>query len=636
MISGPDLITYISVPLTLTGVVQIYILCKAIWIFYKLYRSVPNNLRSFYSFYPDPSSGTVLVIAPTIVCTNPGLWQETTPPKFYQVDMQKLRRRGFWRLWGRQKKDEPVLPTVQDWDEKKLNRCQFMPSWMTSQTKISLEPKRFHVSEAKDLFRPWMETATRLGFRLNQAKDLTRGEFHKWAKDMRITVGIDMGITPQKLAIPWKIFVWFALAIGTNPFDLDPQKERSKFQHITKHEVLMRLSQVGDDWDFALDTDQYYEYSVRRALALVNVMCFEHNNGTVVCRFLGSPDEFKLTPDFFRRPDHFMSQKTWLKSTDGLDDRDSSVGRLQAAALTWIFYEEHLAGQPLHKCGSDLLVCQWMLEAQQRSLLFLFNLDRAGTLETRLTELFRENSGEVSASSVQELLKILRDDFHSSAYLTKSFEFVDAVTKTVQRLGVVRQQSSSTDNNGASPAAAEAIQHLLDAWNKPLNPPPRSTTSSPFITYSQIQNAIQQISTRRGLLSEIVRCSPFTELREMYDPHDALSSRGAVENERLPAGHLALLAHVYLAIQPWQDHRRTAWEVSRRIREPLEAVRNDDDDGYDDNNENTEFDFANAVEALQRVAEEAKRCGIYSAPWESDTVYELLMSEDVPQVVFLV
>ncbi|KAK7529970.1 uncharacterized protein J3D65DRAFT_163967 [Phyllosticta citribraziliensis] len=611
MLSGPDLITYISVPLTLTGVVQIYILCKAIWIYYKLYRSVPNKLRSFYSFYPDPSSGTVLVIAPTIVCTNPGLWHDTAPPKFYQMDTQKFRHGGFWKLWGRQKKDDPVLPTAQDWDEKRLNRCQLMPSWMTSQTKIALEPRRFHVSEPKDLFRPWMETATTLGFRLDQAKDLTHGEFHKWAKDTRITVGIDMGITPQKLAMPWKIFVWFALAVGTNPFDLDPQKDKFKFKHITKHEVLMRLSRVGDAWNFALDTDQYYEYSVRRALALVNFMCFERK-GAVFGRFLGSPDEFKLTPDFFRRPDHFATHTT------------PATARLQSAALTWIFYKEHLAGQPLHKFRSELLVCQWMLEAQQRSLLFLAELDREGNLESTLHEVFREHSGEESPA-VRELLKILRHDFQSSAYLRQSCEFLSTVRQLVQKLKSSQLQSSAEP--GAS-STANDIQALLSKWEKPLDPPRRSTAAPPGIAAAaELQSEIRQVSTRRKLLSEIARGGRFTELRDRYDPHKREGC--AVENEPLPAGDLALLAHVYLAMQPWQHHLRMGWELSPCIRDPLLQTLKGEDD------KETGSDVENCIDTLEQVAQEA-RSGIYSGPWERDMVYSLLKSEDVPQVVFLV
>ncbi|KAK8243432.1 hypothetical protein HDK90DRAFT_123148 [Phyllosticta capitalensis] len=623
MLSGPDLITYISVPLTLTGIVQIYILCKALWIFYKLYRSLPKKMRPFYSFYPDPSSGTVLVIAPTMVCTNPGLWHENAPSKYFAISKpSQSTKNGSWMPWRRRKSSVPVLPTARDWDEKKLNRCHLKPSWMTSQTKISLEPRRFRVGEPNDLFRPWMGTAASLGFKLTEVKELVQGEFYKWARDVRITVGIDMGIPPQKLAVPWRLFVWFALAIGTNPFDLDPTSQKFKFKHITKpDEVVMRLSRDGDDWNFALDTDHSYEYSIRRALSLMNVMCFDRK-GAIFCRFVGSQDEFKLTPDFFRRPGHFIAQNAWLgDSSRSEEDQVSAIKGLQSAAMTWIFYKEQYAGRALHESGKELLVCQWMLEAQQRSLMFLYELDVEGTLEHRLSELVRENSGH--AASVQDLLKVLRHDFQSSAYLTKSSEFVFAVRSIAERIQGFQYQSLS--ESGAT-STAEDFEQLYNTWSKPLEPS-HLHFATPDAATATMKAGMGWIEMRRKLLSELSRCSHFADLRRLYDPH---RSDHVVESELIPPGEMELIAHLYLAIQPWQHHRRTIWELSPCIQKPLEMLKGDGD-----SDKALSLDGEHLMSALERLEEDAKR-GIYSAPWERDMIYDLLKSDDVPQVVYLV
>ncbi|KAK8243449.1 hypothetical protein HDK90DRAFT_123545 [Phyllosticta capitalensis] len=442
MLSGPDLIAYIGVPLTLTGLVQIFILGKALWIFCHLYLSVPKELRSFYSLYPDPSSGTVLVIVKTPVCTRPGLLEAMKIEKAPLSNRQSLQK--WWLETGENLKavcngllqgsgfpnnnSTNIDPTA---EEKAIGmQDSFSGNPGPYLMEHLLRPKRFKIEPLDKLRRSWMDAAIHCGFTMSHdPKDHPKAQ-NKLSIRLRVDQTFDLERSTP-MAMRWSDFVWFALALGVNVLEFPPIQtiEKVALSDVYTSREAMLVYNDGVNRHAELIPGRNYAYSIQRALAWFEVMCFRNTFGTVSLRRLGDPRVNLLRPDIF---DSFNP-----KAPDFDDPLD--------AALTWTSYlktrqrsteESAQHGQDsepdLHQEQSNSLrdfhVSQRLLEIREKSLCYLKRLDDGDLLEGILFSLFEESFEDDSLAttplspieSTGAFLSRLRALFRRSEYVRNS------------------------------------------------------------------------------------------------------------------------------------------------------------------------------------------------------------------------
>lgn len=178
-------ITYIGVPLAVAGGLPLlYGFLRAAWIYVKLSRSIPWELRPYFRLIPNPVLGTVIVTAKRLRLTQLGLWQSKSirqgkvAHKWIHLTIFTLTR-GFW-YWLqtvlRGKKFERAISDVEcgwtadesdEMERDSIRRC----AWI-------YPPRR--------LYRPWMSMALR--FDLNFVESRYISEASK-----RAAIGYGLG-----------------------------------------------------------------------------------------------------------------------------------------------------------------------------------------------------------------------------------------------------------------------------------------------------------------------------------------------------------------------------------------------------------------------------------------------------------
>ncbi|KAK7610310.1 hypothetical protein BKA81DRAFT_431316 [Phyllosticta paracitricarpa] len=402
MASATDIITYVGVPLTVMGIMPIlWNFCKAFWIRFRLSQTIPWELRPFYTLSADGANGEVTVVINSISCVHPGLWPDELKRTGVQCNLspgtrfKRWSHRVFYRLlykcepmhkklssvWNkimsRWSIRERVAFSDTDADNhvgKYMRENPSLPAVWTWNNNKSLEPEPFCLSEPDLLFRPWMAVAAKLGLCVHKESEYSHGLFLK-RPALRFTVSTDMEIPKNpELAMDGTDFLWLALALGVDPFFFDPTKPNFNGESLRSYsEPVMRFLEIDGDWYFEVTRDaKKQQHSIRRALAWVNVMCSERD-GNVYCRPLRSPksDETPLTKQSFHLK-HFQPFK--YQHSNPANNR-----RALAAALSWGLYEYF---EP---------VSQWMVEIQERSLCYLYGLEKSGALLKKLGALFCRN-----------------------------------------------------------------------------------------------------------------------------------------------------------------------------------------------------------------------------------------------------
>ncbi|KAK8186763.1 hypothetical protein BC567DRAFT_270925 [Phyllosticta citribraziliensis] len=277
MPNATDLITYIGVPLTVLGIFPILLnIAKAGWIWYRLSKSIPRELRPFYNLIADPANGNVTVVARTLICAHPGLWARKKTDEPSSLERVKAFKRWFRSAItavfpGRTMSDEIELLAEEGLvGESDTSSRTSLSSYASTETSlsgehiVSIKPRTIRLRSGKLLRPPWMEAASTLGF------DLKRKP-HTHFDAMRFIVNSSLETkTPPPLAMRWSDFVWFSLAVGIDAMELaliSNGRVRGFSFKDAQNETMMILSNEGHDWHVDMMPDYHYLCSIRRALA---------------------------------------------------------------------------------------------------------------------------------------------------------------------------------------------------------------------------------------------------------------------------------------------------------------------------------------------------------------------------------
>ncbi|KAK7529984.1 uncharacterized protein J3D65DRAFT_607654 [Phyllosticta citribraziliensis] len=430
MPNATDLITYIGVPLTVLGIFPILLnIAKAGWIWYRLSKSIPRELRPFYNLIADPANGNVTVVARTLICAHPGLWARKKTDEPSSLERVKAFKRWFRSAItavfpGRTMSDEIELLAEEGLvGESDTSSRTSLSSYASTETSlsgehiVSIKPRTIRLRSGKLLRPPWMEAASTLGF------DLKRKP-HTHFDAMRFIVNSSLETkTPPPLAMRWSDFVWFSLAVGIDAMELaliSNGRVRGFSFKDAQNETMMILSNEGHDWHVDMMPDYHYLCSIRRALAWFETMCFDLEEGQPYCRRLGNHSVLSS--------EHFFGRFRHEPQT--FEDQLS-------AAVTWISYNGlylksleaiNISGRQSseNKSQEDLFVSQRLLETQERSLCFLQKLDNEGSLNGILQSLFfrpdfKSPDGMLPGPVVANAILIhLRMLFASSEYVKTS------------------------------------------------------------------------------------------------------------------------------------------------------------------------------------------------------------------------
>ncbi|KAK8174989.1 hypothetical protein IWX90DRAFT_411601 [Phyllosticta citrichinensis] len=349
-----------------------------------------------------------------------------------------------------------------------------------------------------------MSLPSGIGFSLHETEELAQWRW-ELPEATSSTVNINMEISkPAKLMMPWQSFVWFSLAIGVHPLDIDLEQRTWKLKRLSKPRpgVIKFSSPQTERID-------------------------KHGQGELCYDF------FYLLRDRYNiNSDDFHTGPIWL-------GEDAECPRKHPAAITWIFYLEGLSVSDQKKC-----ISQGILEAQERSLLALYQLEKYDCLEAEIKELFSETPGTGSTPPVvYQILDFLRLDFKSSSYVKKSCEFLAAVQSILQHL-----MGGSPSELSAAVAELRSLKELKTCA-RPPNDSSEPPTLPRFIVHPEVRN------------HEL-----FKELKKHFDPHN---SEQFNDLRDFPSPKSRLMAHVMVALEDWRHLQTIPWGFPSEIRYKL-------------------------------------------------------------------
>ncbi|KAK7529982.1 uncharacterized protein J3D65DRAFT_164863 [Phyllosticta citribraziliensis] len=669
MPSATDLITYIGIPLTVLGLLPIFWnIFQSLLIRHRLSVSMPPEFRHIFDLIANPANGDVIVITRPVFCENPGLWPEFGSD---QDDSGRQHLQSWHHKFslGLHSKIRSAIPAIRSTYDKVFGapreliirfrhreqevstsgQISSTPNQISSGLGNILETKTLHTGKQRHLFRPWMSLPFRIGSSPHETEEFAQKYWQK-SGATSTAVNINMDISkPPKLMMPWKSFVWFSLAIGVDPLDMYSAKRALELK-FSLYKSTIRISKDNDDWHVALEPEISYQFSIPRALAWNNIMCFDRG-GLLICRALAKPPvnqlEFKvwgkrnidvhgqgeLCSDVFLSlcgkyeisPDCF-SKRLGDKKLSDLVLIDAHSERIHTAATTWIFYLEGL-----ERLSSEAMICpfvsQGMLEAQERSLLALYQLQLDGNLRDKLSQVFPEvykteltstlNNENEEESSTQKMTRRLVDEAHSylqhefesSPYLEESKKFVK-IFQDLQKQIKRCQEESQLDLSTPLKEIKKIRRHAGQPY----------TCSRSFDDSSVLGS---QQRTSLFLLQRLKETSPLQKLKSEFDP---LESKVVVEERSFPSHEMALVAHIMIALQPWQELQRTTWDLNEMAKDRLLTC-------------DRELERQNVDEVIGqlRVLEKYAKMGIFSAP-EMGSVVPVLngYSYNFPEVVYFV
>ncbi|KAK8243450.1 hypothetical protein HDK90DRAFT_123548 [Phyllosticta capitalensis] len=370
MPSAPDLITYIGVPITVLGMLPIlWNIAKSFIIRYRLSKSIPWEIRPFYSISADPANGNVMVYVPSLLCVHTNLWEENSDEKWPLSMSMRFKRwshKAFhasilhckiWLIFMPWKWSQttivfqlvarysslPIpsalinrmssLSAVERGLRAIENRTQGDTTGLRGilEANVLRSSRRgvlfwqlspFKMDRSKYLYRPWMMIVLNCGLQIHYSDMEKR-------IDTRSTVNIDMSIEKHApLAMGWQDFVLFALAIGIDPKTLKPEQEKFELLRYNSNLKVLRGSRDGDDLLLGFQLNEENEYSVHRALSWFNIMGIERKD-ELKCLAMGHDTMTTLSSDNFHNP--------LRHGSDPKDCRDPF-----AAALSWRFYDHRV------------------------------------------------------------------------------------------------------------------------------------------------------------------------------------------------------------------------------------------------------------------------------------------------------
>ncbi|KAK8175000.1 hypothetical protein IWX90DRAFT_496649 [Phyllosticta citrichinensis] len=446
------------------------------------------------------------------------------------------------------------------------------------------------------------------GFRIDQKhKDLD--ETKAKITDIRTTVNIDFQIPKLPvLAMKWVDFGWSSLSLGANPLDFNLKHPKMELKDPAKNgAVLLRGLKTTDDgnWNFTLEVNKHYQFSIKRALAWLDIMCLERKD-SIVCRHAISCKEDQLGPDVFSNPRRLKNQP----------DGQSSRAKKTSAALTWIFFCEQLEGRPFHEIDQRL-VPQWIREARERSLFHFHGLDQNGILKEKISDLTGDKFDEAEPPWSTESSRIHRNSTQDTA--------VNAAGIAHQILRLLQDdfESSFTPKNHTCSTSPCAL--LLNIGNQiqprrcladGMSPRHRNTAESRKLN---TQRCYTNSPSRGRLLQNVIECPQFSELKRHFNPQ---------ENERV----FGMKSFFHRKNGPWRC-AVDSMKMRDGINVSLQRLERDEPGSPQ------MWKAYTIVQHLEKLGEDAKE-GIFEFTPASDMVYDLFERkkpfELSPEVVYLV
>ncbi|KAK8217876.1 hypothetical protein IWZ01DRAFT_562619, partial [Phyllosticta capitalensis] len=717
MPTASDLITYIGVPLTVLGMIPIlYNFGKAIWIRYRLSRTIPWPLRQHYTLITDPASGTVTVVAPKDWEVN--LWCPFTYIERSSDStccITKWRHRIFyglihgsmWRisrsliLWSRfldrhmhpdWETDDPYLWNSTWGDPTHGPNKPLIPALESYPGNgVSLAQEIFFPLLRDTFYFPWMTFAMRCNLRL-APKD-----------HVRFIVDSDWKIEAHpRMPLKWRSFVFLALGLGVNILKFDPERcfglaeqfdpeieshlESESYLESESHlgygfdpvqkstSILsfhgyetLRFYFSGDNWMFQLIPECAHSFSIRTALAWLNVMSLERAGSKVYRSVAQTPDPEGLlasssasgsassptshsasnpasppashstsspascpASSTASRPASNPASSSASGSASSLPSTISSSSafpplntidrRLEfyaehaegisnpiSAAIIWMFYRNHC-----RQSGDIFLpISQQLLEVREIELLHLKTLDDENRLESEITGLFN-GPGGCEAPHCTQILAELRNVFESSSFVKLSQIFHLALKSS--RNKIINHQEH------ASSACGNKCTAMTDARNEVQNI--NSAISSAWGYRSLESIASSMVTSESVEFGQLMSYPKAMELRRKFDP---LQNDEAVEEQDIP-GELRMMARVLLALSPWDEAPRAEWAMKadmasrlHQIQEKLEAL---DEDTHE---------LLQLLDDTARMAEG----GLYTAP-RCSLIKDVLGHPNAPKTVYLI
>lgn len=587
-------ITYIGVPLTVLGVLPIlFNIVKASVIRYRLSKSIPWEIRPFYSISADPANGNVMVYVPPLICAHVNLWpkdMEEDWPLSRSMRFKRWSHKAFhglildcrvWLIFKSMTGSEiktwikifmfglcPCL-LISSTRRKRFfarlrggNRARDTRFWGIRETYALRSSRRnvskdfsptnlFSTDRSKYLYTPWMMMALDCGLIIRHSH-LEKGI------DTRFTVSIDMAIEKRvPLAMKWRDFVLFALAIGIDPNTLDPRQENFLLSSYESNTKIFHGSKVGDDLFLDFLPKYKNNYSVQRVLAWFNIMSIERDD-KISCLPLGHETMVQLDGDTFNAYGH------------GFDPQDCPDPF--AAALSWFFYDERVSEK--HR---PLPVSQRMLEMRDRSLIFLNALERQGILEQLVLSMFKKpldvddptrKDTDEEVNPGLRVLNRLRTEMSRSDHLRSR-----STLKIYERLRSLKDRVG----NSKGPFmrlkfSEEDIKSLHESC------PPALEFFEGYVYCSAEEE-------ERDVLRSLWPHDEIMNLRSSFDPFSKqpapekvklLSSPKNMGNEAHETSELdkmTLLAHILLATSRWGNTARQTWKVNVEFKFLLDKLR---------------------------------------------------------------
>lgn len=282
-------ITYIGVPLAVAGGLPLmYGFLKSMWIWYKLSRSVPWELRKFYTLIPDPVAGTVLVSAKRLqLKPKSGIWRPRRQPRkaliwhkrihvflwYIHVSVKVISGRPKGNIRPPKSEDhisllERGITLLDHEDASRIDETDFNGPCAAISSDIS-GPDSSHcgyIFPADGLYSPWMSTGLAFGLDLEEMKPDC--EDHK---PVRGTVNLDWQIVAPPLTMTWAQFVWLMLGMEVLPGALMEMRTGDRLW--TANAFNVQISRLGNKW--VVRPDRAYSKcsnSIRNALAVGGIM----------------------------------------------------------------------------------------------------------------------------------------------------------------------------------------------------------------------------------------------------------------------------------------------------------------------------------------------------------------------------
>jgi hypothetical protein len=348
----------------------------AIRIWIKLRRSIPPGLRKYYSLIPDPTAGTVTVVARMPTLNVPGLWS-IYPTNARSMSPPSEKKGSYNQLHS----------SIVAMGMPLAAPSTAMMARNAARNNSKTSPSSLPITRQHLLGRTWISLVDHYGLDLKKPHHSEDGDSNDLSddEDARFVVASDMKAsdrTPLKMS--WAQFVWLALALGISAYDPTWQSSYPCTFKNVKNEDIIHLSYEDDRLSAKFPLRGTLTYSLRRAFAWYNIKLdsdrlspLGHSKSAQVCL-----DSVTISPELSAcRLGMNLTSQGCSNIIRGKEPQDAT-NALATTCCWMIYWHDHC----LESDGS-LSVSQSLLEHRQQVLCRLKRLDDREDLAPKVRSL---------------------------------------------------------------------------------------------------------------------------------------------------------------------------------------------------------------------------------------------------------